>query len=95
MSGAVTVAPDSHPRLARGVRLRHDEARGEWVILAPERVVQANLIAVAVLQLCDGQRTFADVVDALAAQYKADRSVIEKDVATLIADLATKRMVEL
>lgn len=95
MSGAVAVTPDSHPRLARGVRLRHDEARGEWMLLAPERVVQANLIAVAVLQLCDGQKTLSEVVDTLAAQYKADRAVIEKDVTTLIADLATKRMVDL
>jgi pyrroloquinoline quinone biosynthesis protein D len=95
VSGAVTVLPDSHPRLARGVRLRHDEARGEWMLLAPERVVQANLVAVAVLQLCDGHKTFSEVVDALAADYKADRAVIEKDVATLIADLATKRMVDL
>jgi pyrroloquinoline quinone biosynthesis protein D len=95
VSGAVSIAPDSRPRLARGVRLRHDEARGEWMLLAPERVVQANLIAVAVLQLCDGQKTFTEVVDALAAQYKADRAVIEKDVTTLIADLATKRMVDL
>jgi pyrroloquinoline quinone biosynthesis protein D len=89
------IDPAARPRLARGVRLRHDEARGEWVLLAPERVVQANAIAVAVLQLCDGQRSFADLVDALAEQYKADRALIEKDVGRLLSDLGNKRMVEL
>ncbi len=89
------IAAQARPRLARGVRLRQDEARGEWVLLAPERVVQANAVAVAVLQLCDGERDFASLVDQLADQYKADRSLIEKDVAVLLADLVAKRMVEL
>jgi pyrroloquinoline quinone biosynthesis protein D len=89
------IDPAARPRLARGVRLRHDEARGEWVLLAPERVVQADAIAVAVLQLCDGVRSFGEVVDALAAQYKAERALIETDVERLLGDLRNKRMVEL
>ena len=29
------IDPALKPRLPRGVRLKHDEVRGEWVLLAP------------------------------------------------------------
>ncbi len=91
----MTPAPDSKPRLPRGVRLKHDEVRGEWLLLAPERVVKANPVAVAVIEKCDGARTLDEIVDELAQTYRADRSLIERDVVKLIADLAMKRMVDL
>lgn len=91
----MTPAPDSKPRLPRGVRLKHDEVRGEWLLLAPERVVKANPVAVAVIEKCDGARTIDEIVDELAQTYRADRSLIERDVVNLIADLAMKRMVDL
>ncbi len=86
---------DSTPRLPRGVRLKHDKVRGEWLLLAPERVIKANAIAVAVLERCDGVRTLREIVDDLAQTYSADRGVIESDVTMLINDLAVKRMVDL
>lgn len=91
----MTPDPDSKPRLPRGVRLKHDETRGEWLLLAPERVIKANPIAVAVIEKCDGKRTLNEIVDELALAYKADRAVIERDVTKLVGDLATKRMVDL
>lgn len=91
----MTPGADSRPRLPRGVRLKHDAVRGEWLLLAPERVVKANPIAVAVLEKCDGARTLGEIVDELARVYKADRSVIERDVTKLVADLAARRMVDL
>ncbi|HMN71036.1 MAG TPA: pyrroloquinoline quinone biosynthesis peptide chaperone PqqD [Rhodoblastus sp.] len=87
--------PDSRPRLPRGVRLKHDEVRGEWLLLAPERVIKANPIAVAVIEKCDGARSLRQIVDELAATYNADRTVIERDVTKLVGDLASKRMVDL
>ena len=91
----MTPGPDSKPRLPRGVRLRRDQVRDEWMLLAPERVVKANPIAVAVIEKCDGQRSLSQIVDELAETYKADRAVIERDVTRLVADLALKRMVDL
>ena len=41
--------PDSRPRLPRGVKLRRDEARDRWTLLAPERIFEIDDIAAAVL----------------------------------------------
>ncbi|MGH6868273.1 MAG: pyrroloquinoline quinone biosynthesis peptide chaperone PqqD [Methylocella sp.] len=83
------------PCLARGVRLKYDETRGEWLLLAPERVIKADAIAVEILKRCDGTATFAAIVDDLAAQFSAPRARVETDVRALLEELAGKRMVDL
>jgi len=83
------------PRLLRGVRLKYDDTRSEWLLLAPERVIKADAIAVEILKRCDGTATLGSIVDELAAQFSADRSRVETDVRALLQELAAKRMVEL
>ncbi|HUB62876.1 MAG TPA: pyrroloquinoline quinone biosynthesis peptide chaperone PqqD [Methylocella sp.] len=85
----------SKPRLPRGVRLKYDETRGEWLLLAPERVIKADAIAVAILKRCDGTATIGAIVDDLAKQFAADRTRVETDVRALLGELAAKRMVDL
>lgn len=82
------VAEASVPTLARGTRLRYDEARQRWVLLVPERVMAPDEIAVEILQLCDGQRSVADIIDHLAAAYAAPRDEIGTDVIAMLQDLA-------
>jgi pyrroloquinoline quinone biosynthesis protein D len=89
------LAEDIIPRFARGVRLREDPVRGGWSLLAPERVLTPNPVAVEVLKLCDGNRSLSEIVDELAARFSVDRARIEADVEALLADLRAKRMVEL
>jgi pyrroloquinoline quinone biosynthesis protein D len=84
----------SRPRLPRGVRLKRDEARGRWTLLAPERIFEIDDIAAAVLELCDGQRDLAGIVAELATRYTAPPALIEKDVVAMLADLKTKRVLE-
>ncbi|MEW6643739.1 MAG: pyrroloquinoline quinone biosynthesis peptide chaperone PqqD [Pseudomonadota bacterium] len=86
----MTVSEDSRPVLPRHTRLKFDDVRQRWVILAPERVLAPDDIAVEVLQLCDGERTVAEAVDLLAAKYAADRAEIAADVIAMLADLAEK-----
>ena len=62
--------------MPRHARLKFDETRQVWVILAPERVLAPDEIAVEVLQLCDGVRSVAEMVDQLAAKYAAPREAI-------------------
>jgi len=80
----------SRPVLPRHARLKFDESRQVWVILAPERVLAPDEIAVEVLQLCDGARSVADMVDKLAAKYVAERQAIATDVIAMLQDLADK-----
>jgi pyrroloquinoline quinone biosynthesis protein D len=77
------------------VRLSKDEARGGFVLLAPERIVRADPVAAAILQRCDGARSLVEIIDDLCVTYKGERSRIETDVRNLLADLSAKKMVEL
>jgi pyrroloquinoline quinone biosynthesis protein D len=91
----VELADDLRPRLAPGVRLHFDATRQAWVLLCPERVIEAEGPAHDILSRCDGVRTLAQVVDELAAAYTADREVIRTDVADMLSELAAKRLVTL
>lgn len=86
---------DGHavPRLARGVKLREDAARGRWVVLAPERMFVPDETALAVLRLVDGARSVDAIVDDLAARFDAPRAEIFSDVAEMLRDLMDKGVV--
>jgi pyrroloquinoline quinone biosynthesis protein D len=84
----MAVSLQSVPKLARGVYLRLDETRGRWVLLVPERVLAPDEIAVEVLQLCDGERSVAGMVELLAAKYAARAEEIGTDVIDMLQDLA-------
>ncbi len=86
----MSVSEASRPVLPRHAKLRFDETRQRWVILAPERVLAPDDIAVEILQLCDGERTVAVIVDSLAAKYAAEREAIAQDVIAMLGDLARK-----
>jgi pyrroloquinoline quinone biosynthesis protein D len=86
----ITVSKTSRPRLPRHAKLKFDETRQRWVILAPERVLAPDEIAVEVLQLCDGARSVEQMIDQLAEKYAADRDAIGTDVIAMLQDLADK-----
>ncbi|MDP3411183.1 pyrroloquinoline quinone biosynthesis peptide chaperone PqqD [Bosea sp. (in: a-proteobacteria)] len=85
---------DARPMLASGVRLRADRVRGGFNLLAPEHVLRINASSAAILNLCDGTRRIGDIAGLLADEYEVERVRIERDVLALIADLASRRMVE-
>ena len=84
----------ARPRLPRGVKLRHDDVRQRWTLLAPERIFEIDGTAAAVLQLCDGERDLAAIVAELAGRYNAPAAVIEKDVVAMLGDLKAKRVLD-
>jgi pyrroloquinoline quinone biosynthesis protein D len=86
----ITVSEASRPVLPRHAKLKFDETRKVWVILAPERILAPDEIAVEVLQLCDGVRSVADMVEQLVAKYAAPRDAISIDVIAMLQDLADK-----
>ena len=88
------IEPQARPRLPKGVKLKRDEVRGRWTLLAPERIFEVDATAATVLELCDGERDLAGIVAELAARYSAPPAVIEKDVVAMLADLKAKRVLE-
>jgi pyrroloquinoline quinone biosynthesis protein D len=92
MAGArhISVSEASRPVLPRHAKLKFDETRQVWVILAPERVLAPDEIAVEVLKLCDGIRSVGQMVDQLAEKYAAPREAIATDVVAMLQDLADK-----
>src|ERR1051325_8957955 len=90
VSRNISVSEASRPKLPRHAKLKFDETRQVWVILAPERVLAPDEIAVEVLKLCDGVRSVADMADQLAEKYAAPREAIATDVIAMLQDLADK-----
>jgi pyrroloquinoline quinone biosynthesis protein D len=86
----ITVSETSRPVLPRHAKLKFDETRKVWVILAPERILAPDEIAVEVLQLCDGVRSVANMIDELTVKYAAPREAIATDVIAMLQDLADK-----
>ncbi|MGW4487323.1 pyrroloquinoline quinone biosynthesis peptide chaperone PqqD [Amycolatopsis sp. NPDC004368] len=86
------MSTSDRPRLARHVRLTFNPARGRHVLLHPETVVVLNRSGADILELCDGQRTVAEIVADLGARY---RSVPGDEVCEFLTRLVARRCVEL
>jgi pyrroloquinoline quinone biosynthesis protein D len=86
----ISVSEMSRPVLPRHAKLKFDETRQVWVILAPERVLAPDEIAVEVLKLCDGIKSVGQIADLLAEKYAAPREAILTDVIAMLQDLADK-----
>ena len=78
----------TRPRLVTGARLRYDEVREEHLVLLPEGAVRLNPTAVAVLELCDGERSVDDIIGVLVARY--DGADVGEDVRELIDAMAQR-----
>ena len=90
-----TLDSRSTPRFLPGVRLHHDQTRGQWVILAPERVIELDDIAHAIVQRCNGERRIETIVAELADEFDATTDEVSGDVMALIDDLIGKRILRL
>ena len=64
--------PGGKPHLVPKARLRFDKVRGGDMLLLPERVVQLNTSSAAILRLCDGTRTAAEITAKLEADFETD-----------------------
>ena len=72
------------------VKFRFDQIRDRWVVLAPERLLLPDELAVEILHLVDGTNRVDDIVDALMVKFSAQREEIVIDVTALLQDLADK-----
>jgi pyrroloquinoline quinone biosynthesis protein D len=73
------------------MRLKYDSARQRHVLLGPESVVVLNRTGAAILGLCDGRRSVAEIADELRGTYE---HVVEEQVRDYLDRLAANRCVE-
>ena len=83
----------SQPRLAAGCRWGGtEEAR---VILFPEGAIKLQGTGRQVLERCDGQRTFGEIIVELQTQFAdADPAKIRADISQFLEQLRHKRIVD-
>ncbi|KAB2698127.1 pyrroloquinoline quinone biosynthesis peptide chaperone PqqD [Brucella haematophila] len=91
---SVTIKAADIVRLARGVRLRVDEVRGQTVLLAPERAMALDDIAILIVNALDGVRSVDAICDAFALEFNAPREQVGSDVLAFVQELANRRMIE-
>jgi pyrroloquinoline quinone biosynthesis protein D len=83
----------SHPRLAAGCRWGGTEE--DRVILFPEGAIKLQGTGRQVLERCDGQRTFGEIIAELQKQFvDADPAKIRADITMFLEQLQKKRIVD-
>jgi pyrroloquinoline quinone biosynthesis protein D len=83
----------SRPRLSTGCRWAgKDEDR---MLVFPEGALRLQPTARAILELCDGERTFEQIVQKLQSTYNASDPVkIRQDAIVFLEGLQRKRLVD-
>jgi pyrroloquinoline quinone biosynthesis protein D len=83
----------SQPRLAAGCRWGGTEA--DRMILFPEGAIKLQGTGRQVLERCDGQRTFGEIIAELRKEFgKTDPAKIRDDIGTFLDQLQKKRIVD-
>ena len=78
------------PVIPNHVRFEFNEVRKEWVLLAPERALYPDPIAIDVLKKCDGKISIQLIAEDLAKKYKAPVEKIVEDITSMLQNLADK-----
>jgi len=87
------MSDEPKPKLAPGVKLRDDAQRGA-VLLGPERILELDEIARAVVSQFDGKKRVSEIAAALAKEYDAKADDIRADIEHLLKDLTAKGYVK-
>jgi pyrroloquinoline quinone biosynthesis protein D len=83
----------SQPRLATGCRW--GGTAEDRMILYPEGALKLQNTGRQVLERCDGQRTFGEILTGLQKEFdKTDPEKIRADISTFLEQLQRKRIVD-
>ncbi len=83
----------SQPRLATGCRW--GGSANDRVMLYPEGALRLRDTGLLILERCDGQRTFAEIIAELQSKFAgADPAKIRSDISQFLEQLRHKRIVD-
>lgn len=86
-------ADTSQPRLAAGCRWGGTDT--DRVILFPEGAIKLQGTGLQILERCDGQRTFGELIAALQKEFgMTDPEKIRSDISAFLEQLQRKRIVD-
>ena len=94
MTDILKIEDETVPRFPKHVKFRHNKARDEWVILAPERLVNLDQIAVEILKMIDGEKKVKEISAELSKKFNAPEETIISDVKEMLQDLSDKGFIE-
>ena len=84
------MTPETVPVLWRLARMDFDPVRQRHVLLYPEGTVLLNETGAAILQLCDGRRSVAEIAGVLQERYGSD---VTADVIAYLSGLAERELI--
>jgi coenzyme PQQ biosynthesis protein PqqD len=90
----MTISQESQPRLRRGCRFSELSGQDD-ILLIPEGLIKLAGPGRKILELCDGERTFAQILSALHSVYPgAPPEQVEHDTASYLEGLRARGAVE-
>lgn len=85
----------SRPQLAARARLHFDRHAQRHLLLYPEKGLELNASAAAILQLCTGEHSVAEIVARLRAELRATpAAVVENDVLAFLRGLEERALIQ-
>ena len=85
----------SRPRLVSKARLRFDRHSKSYMLIYPERGLSLNATAAAVVELCDGEHSIAEIVTILQQRFeKTAPARIEHEVEDFMQLLVYRGLLE-
>ena len=94
MTDTLKITDDVLPKFPKHVKFKYNKPRDEWVILAPERLVKLDMVAVEILKLVDGEKSVKNISIELSKKFNAPKDIILKDVTDMLQDLSDKGFIE-
>ena len=86
----IALTASAVPTLWRLARLDFDRVRQQHVLLYPEGTVLLNATGAAILELCDGRRSVAEIARILGERYQCD---VLADVTEYLSGLVEKELI--
>ncbi len=92
---AVLLTPETRPKGAPDVIVQSTNSAVVLLNLNSGQYYALDDIGHDVWQLCDGNRTFQDIIGRMAESYDAPLVTLEKDISDLLEELAHEQLITL